>query len=94
MEAYSLGQHVALSMWVHMQDRSDVLMCCTAYGRKVPDNHRGHLHAAVLVVDNACRDNGGLEMLTALVAIMEDAAVAPADTQSTTSPLVLDPGRT
>ena len=76
--AYTLGRHFANSMRVPMQDSSELLMRCSPFSPEVPDNHPGRLHAAVRVVDNAWRDDGGLEMLQQLVEEMEEAAVRPA----------------
>ena len=61
--AYTLGRHFANSMRVPMQDYSEPLMRCSPFSPEVPDSHPGRLHAAVRVVDNAWRDDGGLEML-------------------------------
>ena len=78
--AYTLGRHFANSMRLPMQDCSDLLMCCTPFSPEVPDNRLGRLHAAVLVVDTAFRDDGRLAMLNELVAVMEEAGVRPAYT--------------
>ena len=75
MAAYTLGRHFAHSMRVPMQDCGDLLMRCNPFSPEVPDNHLGRLHAAVRVVDNAWRDDGGLAMLNELVALMEEAGV-------------------
>ena len=81
MAAYTLGCHFANSMRVPMQDCSKLLMRCSPFSPEVPDSHPGRLHAAVRVVDNAWRDDGGLEMLQQLVEEMEEAGVRPAYTQ-------------
>ena len=65
--AYTLGRHFANSMRVPMQDCSELLLRCSPFRSKVRDSHPGRLHAAVRVVDNAWRDDGGLEMLQQLV---------------------------
>ena len=78
---YTLGRYFANNMRVPMQYCNDMLMCCTPFIPEVPDNHSGRLHAAVPVADNAWRDDGGLAMLNELVALMEEAGVAPAYTQ-------------
>ena len=83
--AYTLGRHFANSMRVPMQDRSELLMRCSPFSPEVPDSHPGRLHAAVRVVDNAWRDDGGLEMLQQLVEEMEEAGVRPAYTQRLSS---------
>ena len=79
--AYTLGRHFANSMRVPVQDSSELLMRCSPFSPEVPDSHPGRLHAAVRVVDNAWRDDGGLEMLQQLVEEMEEAGVRPAYTQ-------------
>ena len=66
--AYTLGRHFTNSMRVPMRESSNLLMRCTPFSPEVPDNHRGPLHAAVRVADNAWRDDGGLAMLNELVA--------------------------
>ena len=66
---------------VPMHDCSDLLMRCTPFSPEVPGNHRGRLHAAVRVVDNSWRDDGGLVMPNELVALMEEAGEPPAYTQ-------------
>ena len=81
MAPYTLGCHFANHMRVPMQDCDGVLMHCTAFSQEVPGNHPGRLHAAVRVVDNAWRDDGGLAMLNELVTLMEQAGVPPAYTQ-------------
>ena len=68
--AYTLGRHFANNMRVPVQDCTDLLMRCTPFSPEVPDNHPGRLHAAVRVVDNPWRDDGGLAMLNELVALM------------------------
>ena len=77
--AYTMGRHFANSMRVPMQDSSELLMRYSPFSPEVLDNHPGRLHAAVRVVDNAWRDDGGLEMLNQLAA--EEAGVRPAYTQ-------------
>ena len=79
--AYTMGRHFANSMRVPMQDCNELLMRCSPFSPVVPDSHPGRLHAAVRVVDNAWRDDGGLEMLQLLVEEMEAAGVQPAYTQ-------------
>ena len=79
--AYTLGRLFANSMRGPMQDCSELLMCCSPFGPEVPDSHPGRLHAAVRNVDNAWRDDGGLEMLQQLLEEMEEAGVRPAYTQ-------------
>ena len=79
--AYTLGRHFANSMRVPMQDSSELLMRCSPCSPEVPDSHPCRVHAAVRVVDNAWRDDGGLEMLQQLVEEMEEAGVRPAYTQ-------------
>ena len=79
--AYTLGRHFANSMQVPMQDCNELLLRCSPLSPEVPDSHPGRLHAAVRVVDNAWRDDGGLEMLQVLVEEMEAAGVKPAYTQ-------------
>ena len=81
MAAYALGRHFANSMRVPMQDCNELLLRCSPFSPEVPDSHPGRLHAAVRVVDNAWRDDGGLEMLQVLVDEMEAAGVQPAYTQ-------------
>ena len=81
MAAYTLGCHFANSMRVPMQDCSELLMRCSPFSPEMPDSHPGRVHAAVRVVDNARRDDGGLEMLQQLVEEMEEAGVRPAYTQ-------------
>ena len=81
MAAYTPGRHFANSMRVPMQDCNELLLRCRPFSPEVPDSHPGRLHAAVRVVDNAWRDDGGLEMLQLLVEEMEAAAVQPAYTQ-------------
>ena len=82
MAAYTLRRHFVNSMRVPMQDCNDLLMRCSPFiQEEVPDSHPGRLHAAVWVVDNAWRDDGGLEMLQQLVEEMEAAGVQPAYTQ-------------
>ena len=81
MAAYTLGCHFANSMRVPMQDCNELLMRCSPFSPLVPNSHPGHPHAAVRVVDNAWRDDGGLEMLQLLVEEMEAAGVQPAYTQ-------------
>ena len=44
-------------------------MRCTPFRPQILDNHPGRLHAAMRVVDNAWRDDGGLAMLIELVAL-------------------------
>ena len=78
---YTLGRHFANNMRVPMQDSSELLMCRSPFIPEVPDNHPGHLNAALWVVDNAWRDDGGLEMLNELVVETEEAGVRPAYTQ-------------
>ena len=85
--ALTLGRHFANCMWVPIQDFTDLLMRCTTFRPKVPGNHPRHLRAVVHVVDNAWRDEAGLEMLNALLVAIEDAGVALVYTQSTTSPV-------
>ena len=80
MSAYTLGRHFADNMRVPVQDCSDLLMCCTPFSPEVPDNPPGCLHAAMRIVDNAWRDDGGLAMLNELVALMDEAGVRPAYT--------------
>ena len=79
--AYTLGRHFANSMRVPMQDCNELLLRCSPFSPEVPDSHPGRLHAAVRVMDNAWRDDGGLEMLQVLVEEMEAAGVQPAYTQ-------------
>ena len=79
--AYTLGRHFANSMRVPTQNCSELLMRCSPFSPEVPDSHPGRLHAAVRVVDNAWRDDGGLEMLQQLGEEMEAADVRPAYTQ-------------
>ena len=79
--AYTLGSHFANSMGVPMQDCNELLLRCSPFSPEVPDSHPGRLHAAVRVMDNAWRDDGGLEMLQVLVEEMEAAGVQPAYTQ-------------
>ena len=79
--AYTPGRHFADSMRVPMQDCNELLLRCSPFRPEVPDSHPGRLHAAVRVVDNAWRDDGGLEMLQLLVEEMEAAGVQPAYTQ-------------
>ena len=55
--AYTLGRHFANNMRVPMQDSSELLMRCSPFSLKVPDNHPRGLHAVVRVVDNAWRDD-------------------------------------
>ena len=81
MAAYTLGRHFADSMRMPMQDCNELLMRCSPFSPEVPNSHPGRLHAAVRVVDNACRDDGGLEMLQLLVEAMVAAGVEPAYTQ-------------
>ena len=81
MAAYTLGRHFANSMRVPMQDRNELLLRCSPFSPEVPESHPGRLHAAVRVVDNVWRDDGGLEMLQVLVEEMEAAGVQPAYTQ-------------
>ena len=76
--AYTLGCHFANSMRVPMQDCNELLLRCSFFSPEVPDSHPGRLHAAVRVVDNAWRDDGGLEMLQLLVEEMEAAGEQPA----------------
>ena len=56
-------------------------MRCSPFSPEVPDSHPGRLHAAVRVMDNAWRDDGGFEMLQQLVEEIEEAGVRPAYTQ-------------
>ena len=79
--AYTQCRHFANSMRVPMQDSSELLMRCSPFSPEVPNSHPGRLHVAVRVVDNASRDDGGLEMLQQLVEEMEEAGVRPAYTQ-------------
>ena len=79
--AYTLGRHFANSMRVLMQDFSELLMRCSPFSPEVPDSHPGRLHGAVRVVDNAWRDDVGLQMLQQLVEEMEEAGVRPAYNQ-------------
>ena len=79
--AYTLGRHFANSMRVPMQDCNELLLRCSPFSPEVPDSHPGRLHAAVRVMDNAWRDDAGLEMLHVLVEEMEAAGVQPAYTQ-------------
>ena len=79
--AYTLGRHFANVMRVPMQDCSELLMRCSPFSPEVPDSHPGRLHAAVREVDNAWRDDGGLQMLQQLVEEMEEAGVRPAYTE-------------
>ena len=81
MAAYTLGRHFANSMQVPMQDCNELLLRCSPCSPEVPDSHPGCLHAAVRVMDNAWRDDGGLEMLQVLVEEMEAAGVQPAYTK-------------
>ena len=81
MAAYTLGRHFANSMRVPMQDCNELLLRCSPFSPEVPDSHPGRLHAAVRVMDNAWRDDAGLEMLQVLVEEMEAAGVQPAYTQ-------------
>ena len=81
MAAYTLGRHFANSMRVPIQDCNELLMRCRPFSPEVPDSHPGSLHAAARVVDNAWRDDGGLEMLQLLVEAMEAAGEQPAYTQ-------------
>ena len=81
LAAYTLGRHFANSMRVPMQDCNQLLLRCRPFSPEVPDSHPGRLHAAVRVMDNAWRDDGGLEMLQVLVEEMEAAGVQPAYTQ-------------
>ena len=79
--AYTLGRHFANSMRVPMQDCSELLMRCSPFSPEVPESHPGCLHAAVRVVDNAWRDDAGLEMLQQLVEEMQEPGVRLAYTQ-------------
>ena len=79
--AHTLRRHFANCMRVPMQDCSELLMRCSPFSPEVPDSHPGCLHAAVRVVDNAWRDDGGLEMLQQLAEDMEEVGVRPAYTQ-------------
>ena len=81
MATYTLGCDFANSMRMPMQDCKEVLMRCSPFSPGVPDSHPCRLHAAVQLVDNAWRDDGGLEMLQQLVEEMEAAGVQPAYTQ-------------
>ena len=56
-------------------------MRCSPFSPELPDRHPIRLHAAVRVVDNAWRDDGGLEMLQQQLEEMEEASVRPAYTQ-------------
>ena len=76
--AYTLGRHFANNMQVPMQESSELSMRCSPFSPEIPDNHPGRLHAAIRVVDNAWRDDGGLQMLNKLVPLMEEAGVRPA----------------
>ena len=76
-----LGLHFTNSMRVPMQDSNELLMRCSPFCPEVPDSHPSRLHAAVRVVDNAWRDDGGLEMLQQPVEEMEEVGVRPAYTQ-------------
>ena len=76
--ANTLGHHFASNMRVPVQDCSDLLMRWTPFSPQVTDNHRGHVYAAVRVIDNTWRDDGGPAMLNELVALMEEAGVRPA----------------
>ena len=71
--AYTLGRHFTKSICVPMQDCSGNLLRGTSFRPEVHNNHPGHLHATVGVVDNAWRDDGGVEMMNALLAAMEEA---------------------
>ena len=81
MAAYTLSRHFPNSMQVPMQDCSELLVRLSPFSQEVPDSQPGRLHAAVRVVGNAWRDDGGLEMLQQLVEEMEEAGVRPAYTQ-------------
>ena len=76
--ACTLGRHFANNLRVPMQECSELLMRCSPCILEVSDNHLGRLHAALRVVDNAWWDDGGLEMLNELLALMEEACVHPA----------------
>ena len=79
--ACTLGRHFANSMRVPMQDCNELLLRCSPFSPEVADSHPGRLHAAVRVMDNAWRDDGGLEKLQVLVEEMEAAGVQPPYTQ-------------